>query len=350
MKAYEAPLTLVRSISSRIDRFLAAILLTVALAAVMPARGEAAVAVGWLTDAAIALLFFMHGAKLSPEVAFLGARHWRLHSIIFLSTFVLFPLLGIFARFLAPGLLPEPLWAGLILLTALPSTVQASIALTSVAGGNVPAALCSASASNLLGVFLTPLIAGLLLTRHGLDVSARSVLAIVVQLLLPFVAGQLLRPWIGPHVTRHARALRSVDYGSILLIVYSAFSHGVVDGIWHQIDAAELLKVALVDVVLLGAVITILTFASRQLGFSRADEITIVFCGSKKSLASGLPIATLLFAGHVGLVVLPLMLFHQIQLMVCASLARHYAARRVAASAQLPGLPATSVSPSSAGA
>ena len=350
MKAYEAPLTLVRSISSRIDRFLAAILLTVALAAVMPARGEAAVAVGWLTDAAIALLFFMHGAKLSPEVAFLGARHWRLHSIIFLSTFVLFPLLGMFARFLAPGFLPEPLWAGLILLTALPSTVQASIALTSVAGGNVPAALCSASASNLLGVFLTPLIAGLLLTRHGLDVSARSVLAIVVQLLLPFVAGQLLRPWIGPHVTRHARALRSVDYGSILLIVYSAFSHGVVDGIWHQIDAAELLKVALVDVVLLGAVITILTFASRQLGFSRADEITIVFCGSKKSLASGLPIATLLFAGHVGLVVLPLMLFHQIQLMVCASLARHYAARRVAASAQLPGLPATSVSPSSAGA
>jgi sodium/bile acid cotransporter 7 len=263
--------------------------------------------------------------------------------MVFLSTFALFPLLGISARLLAPGLLPDPLWAGLILLTVLPSTVQSSIAFTSVAGGNVPAAICSASASNLLGVFLTPLIAGFLLTRHGLDVSARSVLAIVVQLLLPFVAGQLLRPWIGAYVTRHARALKGVDYGSILLIVYSAFSHGVVDGIWHQIDAGELFKVALVDVVLLGAVITILTFASRQLGFSRADEITIVFCGSKKSLASGLPIATLLFAGHVGLVVIPLMLFHQIQLMVCASLARHYAARRVAATEQLPGLPAPSV-------
>jgi sodium/bile acid cotransporter 7 len=336
-------MTLVRSLWSHIDKFLAAILLTVALAAVMPARGEAAVAVGWLTDAAIALLFFMHGAKLSPEVAFLGARHWRLHCIIFLSTFVLFPLLGIFARFMAPGLLPEPLWAGLILLTALPSTVQASIAFTSVAGGNVPAALCSASASNLLGVFLTPLIAGFLLTRHGLDVSARSVLAIVVQLLLPFVAGQLLRPWIGAYVTRHARALKSVDYGSILLIVYSAFSHGVVDGIWHQIDAGYLFKVAVVDVALLAAVITILTFASRQFGFSRADEITIVFCGSKKSLASGLPIATLLFAGHVGLVIIPLMLFHQIQLMVCASLARHYAARRVTATERHAALPATPV-------
>ena len=227
-------MTLVRSIWSHIDKFLAAILLTVALATLMPARGEASVAVGWLTDAAIALLFFMHGAQLSPEVALRGARHWRLHSMVFLSTFALFPLLGISARLLAPNLLPDPLWAGLILLTALPSTVQSSIAFTSVAGGNVPAALCSASASNLLGVFLTPLIAGFLLTRHGLDISARSVLAIVGQLLVPFVAGQLLRPWIGAYVTRHARALKSVDYGSILLIVYSAFSHGVVDGIWHD--------------------------------------------------------------------------------------------------------------------
>jgi solute carrier family 10 (sodium/bile acid cotransporter), member 7 len=336
-------MTLLRSFWSHIDKFLAAILLTVAFATVMPARGETAVAFGWLTEAAIALLFFMHGAKLSPEVALLGARHWRLHVMVFLSTFALFPLLGISARFLAPNFLPEPLWAGVILLTALPSTVQASIAFTSVAGGNVPAALCSASASNLLGVFLTPLIAGFLLTRHGIDISARSVLAIVVQLLVPFVAGQLLRPWIGAYVTRHARALKSVDYGSILLIVYSAFSHGVVDGIWHQIDAGYLFKVALVDVALLAAVITILTFASRQLGFSRADEITIVFCGSKKSLASGLPIATLLFAGHVGLVIIPLMLFHQIQLMVCASLARHYAARRVTATERHAALPATPV-------
>ena len=126
---------------------------------------------------------------------------------------------------------------------------------------------------------------------------------------------------------RHARVLKSVDYGSILVIVYSAFSQGVVNGIWHQIEATQLLQLALVDAALLATVIAILTFASRQLGFSRSDEITIVFCGSKKSLASGLPIATLLFAGQVGLVIIPVMVFHQIQLMVCASLARHYAAR-----------------------
>jgi sodium/bile acid cotransporter 7 len=333
---------LLRSVWSRIDRFLAAILLTVAFAAVMPARGEAAAAVGWLADAAIVLLFFMHGAKLSPQEALVGARHWRLHVMVFLSTFALFPLLGISARFLAPGFLPGPLWAGVILLTALPSTVQASIVFTSVAGGNVPAAMCSATASSLLGVFLTPLIAGFLLASHGLDISARSVLGIVVQLLLPFVAGQLLRPWIGAYLARHPRALKSVDYGSVLILVYAAFSHGVVDGIWHQIGAGDLFKVTLVDIALLAAVMTILTFASRQLGFSRADEIAIVFCGSKKSLVNGVPIASLLFAGHVGLVVIPLMVFHQIQLMVCAALARHYAARRVTMSEPLPGLPATS--------
>src|SRR5580692_13200468 len=198
-------MTLIRSAWSHIDKFLLAILLTVAFAAVMPARGDAAGAVGWLADAAIVLLFFMHGAKLSPEEALLGARHWRLHVMVFLSTFALFPLLGMSARFLAPGFLPGQLWAGLILLTALPSTVQASIVFTSVAGGNVPAAMCSASASSLLGVFLTPLIAGFLLTRHGIDISARSVLAIVAQLLLPYVAGQLSRPWIGAYLTRHPR-------------------------------------------------------------------------------------------------------------------------------------------------
>jgi solute carrier family 10 (sodium/bile acid cotransporter), member 7 len=335
-------MTLIRSVLSRIDGFLAAILLTVAFAAVMPARGDAAEAVGWLTDAAIVLLFFMHGAKLSPEEAVRGARHWRLHMMVFLSTFALFPLLAMSARFLAPHFLPGPLWAGVILLAALPSTVQASVVFTSVAGGNVPAAMCSATASSLLGVFLTPLIAGFLLTRHGIDISARSVLAIAEQLLLPFVAGQLLRPWIGSFLTRHPRMLKSVDYGSVLILVYAAFSHGVVDGIWHQIDASDLFKVALVDITLLASVMTILTFGSRQLGFSRSDEIAIVFCGSKKSLVNGVPIATLLFAGHVGLVVIPLMLFHQMQLMVCASLARHYAARRVTASEPLPALPATS--------
>ena len=311
---------------SRIDPFLAAILLTVALASVVPARGETADVAAWATDGAIMLLFFMHGARLSPEAALAGLRHWRLHAVIFLSTFVLFPLLVVGLHAVAPELLSPPLWAGLILLSALPSTIQASIAFTSIAGGNVPAALCSASASNLLGTVLAPLIAGLLLASSA-PLSAHSMLDIGLKLLVPFLAGQLLRPWIGAFITRRRLALKFVDYGSILLIVYSAFSEGVVNGIWHQVDAGQLVRLALIAAALLAIVMTILTFASRRLGFSRADEITIVFCGSKKSLATGISIATVLFAGHVGLAILPMMLFHQIQLMVCASLARRYASR-----------------------
>jgi sodium/bile acid cotransporter 7 len=218
-----------------------------------------------------------------------------------------------------------------ILLCALPSTVQASIAFTSIARGNVPAALCSATLSNLIGIVLTPVLVGFLLsTGQGGSqggVSVHAVGDILAQLLLPFAAGQALRPWIGAWAERNRRLLTVVDRGSILLVVYAAFSEGMVAGIWHSIDAATMARLFVVDAALLVAVLAATTLLSRRLGFSRADEITIVFCGSKKSLASGLPMASVLFAGSsVGLIVLPLMLFHQLQLMVCATLARRYAA------------------------
>ena len=275
--------------------------------------------------AMIALMFFLQGARLAPRAALAGARHWRLHAVVLGSTFLLFPALGLTARAIAPGLLTPPLWAGVLMLCVLPSTVQSSIAFTSIARGNVAAALCAATASNLFGILLTPLLAGLLLSAHG-GFSARGVGDIVLQLLLPFVAGQLARPWIGEWVGRHKRLTSLVDRGSILLVVYVAFSEGVTHGIWHQLDAGQFAALLLLDAALLAAVLLATAGISRLLGFGRADRITIVFCGSKKSLASGLPMASVLFAGQsLGLVVLPLMLFHQLQLMVCAALARRYA-------------------------
>lgn len=318
------------AVVSRVDPFLGALVATVGLATLIPATGEAATAVGAATDIAIALMFFMHGTRLSPQAALAGASHWRLHAMVFFGTFVLFPLIGVSARAVFPALLSPPLWTGVILLTTLPSTVQASVAFTALAGGNVPAAMCSASASNVLGVFLSPLLCGILLSRAGAGVSPPAVLQIVVELVLPFLFGQLSRPVLGAFMKRHAGMLKFVDYGSILLIVYAAFSHGVAEGIWHQVKIPQLIELALVDAALLGAVMISLTMLSRRLGFSRSDEITIVFCGSKKSLVSGLPIAAILFAGHpLGLIVLPIMLFHQLQLMVCAAMARRYAAGRV---------------------
>jgi solute carrier family 10 (sodium/bile acid cotransporter), member 7 len=308
-----------------VDPYIAAIVGMVCLASVLPAHGSGATVAGYATNAAIALLFFVHGARLSPQAALAGAWHWRLHVVVLASTFMLFPALGLGARALFPGLLTPPLWTGVILLCALPSTVQSSIAFTSIARGNVPAALCAATASNLLGMGLTPLLVGLLLSAHR-GFSARGTGEIVLQLLLPFAAGQLARPWVGGWAMRHKALLGLVDRGSILLVVYAAFSEGVTHGIWRQLGLADLARLVAVDAALLAAVLAITTYGSRLLGFSRDDEVTIVFCGSKKSLASGLPMATVLLAGQsVGLIVLPLMLFHQIQLMVCATLAKRYA-------------------------
>lgn len=308
-----------------IDPYVAAIVGMVCLASLLPVHGSGAVVAGHVTGAAIALLFFLHGARLSPRAALAGAWHWRLHVVVLASTFVLFPALGLAGKALFPGLLSPPLWTGVILLCVLPSTVQSSIAFTSIARGNVPAALCAATASNLLGMGLTPLLSGLLLSAQG-GFSVRGAGDIVLQLLLPFAAGQLARPWIGDWAARHKKLLGLVDRGSILLVVYAAFSEGVTQGIWHQLSLADLGRLVAVDAALLAAVLALTTHGSRLLGFSRPDEVTIVFCGSKKSLASGLPMATVLLAGQsVGLIVLPLMLFHQMQLMVCAALAKRYA-------------------------
>jgi solute carrier family 10 (sodium/bile acid cotransporter), member 7 len=317
-----------RTLLSRLspDPYIAGILGMVVLASLMPAHGSGMAAASGAGTVAIALIFFLQGARLGPRAALAGARHWRLHATVLGSTFLVFPVLGLTARAIAPGLLTPPLWAGLLLLCVLPSTVQSSIAFTSIASGNVAAALCAATASNLLGILLTPLLAGLLLSTTG-GFSARGVGTVVLQLLLPFAAGQLARPWIGDWVGRNRRLASLVDRGSILLVVYVAFSEGVTHGIWHQLDAGHFAALLLLDAALLAAVLLVTTGASRLLGFDPADRITVVFCGSKKSLASGLPMAGVLFAGQsLGLVVLPLMLFHQLQLMVCAALARRYAA------------------------
>jgi sodium/bile acid cotransporter 7 len=313
----------------RVDPYILALLLTVAVASLFPARGAVATGFGHATTIAIGLLFFLYGARLSTREAVDGLKHWRLHGLVFLATFVLFPLLGVLSLLLVPWALTPGLFTGLMFLCFLPSTVQSSIAFTSIARGNVAAAICSASFSNMIGIVLTPLLVTVFLSTGTGGVSLGAVRDIMLQLLLPFVAGQLLRRWIGGFITRHKKVLSYVDRGSILLVVYAAFSAGVVAGIWERLSVVSLLVLLAVNAALLAVVLVATTFAARRLRFSTEDEIAIVFCGSKKSLASGLPMATVLFpAATVGLTVLPLMMFHLMQLMVCAWLARRYGARK----------------------
>ncbi len=324
-----------------IDNFTLALVATVTAATLLPARGAMAAVFDGATVFAIALLFFLHGAKLSREAIIAGATHWRLHLTVFLATFGLFPLLGFALKpLLAPLVTPE-LYLGVLYVCALPATVQSAVAFTSIARGNIPAAICSASASSIIGIFLTPLLVGALMGAQSPAGSGgetlHAVWKIIAQLLLPFIAGQIARQGIGRWVDRNKGLLRFVDQGSILLVVYVAFSAAVLQGLWHQVPPLSLGGTLVVNVVLLILVLLATRTAARLQGFDREDEITTVFCGSKKSLASGVPMAKVLFAGHsVGVILLPLMLFHQMQLMVCAVLARRYAARHEAAPAAAP--------------
>ena len=309
-----------------LDPFLLLLIGMVALASVLPASGDGAVLVGHLSTAAIMLLFFLHGARLPHAAVRDGVLKWRLHGAVLLSTYLLFPLLGVLL--VRSGLAGGTMATGILFLTLVPSTVQSSIAFTSIAGGDVAAAVVSAAFSNLFGILITPLLVALLLSGSGAAMSGDAVLSIIVELLLPFVAGHLLHRRLGGFLKRHRALTLTVDRGSILLIVYAAFSHAVTMHLWDEVSALDLLRLFGLSLVILGLVLVITWQVGKLLGFPLQDRIVLLFCGSKKSLASGVPMAGVLFSpAALGLAILPLMLFHQIQLIACAIIARHLAAR-----------------------
>jgi len=312
------------------DSFTAAIIAVAVLAVILPCSGDSARWIGIGSEVAIAVLFFLQGARLSRSAVLGAALHWRLHGVILAATFLVFPVLGLALSPLAGTMLAQPLYVGLLFLCALPSAVQASVVFTSIAGGNVAAALCSASLSSILGIVLTPLLVGVLLHVHG-EGAVNGIGSIAARLLLPFLAGQILQATLDDWMRHHRKLVRTVDHVSVLLMVYAVISAATLSGMWSRLPAWDLLVLVLIDAGLLLTMLGITAFAARRLGLSREDEIAIVFCGSKKSLVTGIPMANALFPGPtLGLVVLPLMIFHQLQLMACATLAQRYAARDTA--------------------
>lgn len=312
----------------KIDKFLVALLAVVLIASIAPARGEAVQYLSVLTSVAIGLLFFLHGARLSRAAVLEGIGAWRVHLAVSGATFVMFPILGLFAQRLADVWLPPTIGAGVLLLCLMPSTVQSSIAFTAMGKGNISAAVCSAALSNVLGVVLTPLLVSVLFARHGGEVTG-GIFKIIAQLLIPFVAGHLMRPLLLNLLDRDKALLARFDRGVILLVVYTAFSAAVMEGLWQRYSLGDLAWTAAIGAAILAVALIGTTAGARLLRFSLPDEVAIVFCGSKKSLASGVPIAGALFpAALVGPMILPLMLFHQMQLMACAVLAERYAKRQ----------------------
>jgi sodium/bile acid cotransporter 7 len=302
----------------RLDPFVVALLATAAAASALPVTAAAQDALWWISRAGVALLFFGYGVRLRTAEVVASLAHWRLHAAILTTTYVVFPLLGLAGAVVLDG----GLRTGVLLLAVVPSTMQSSVAFTSIARGNVAGAVVGAAASNLVGVVLTPLLVGLLIGAEA-DLTGTALGKIALLLLAPFALGQLLRPALAGWADRHERPLRVYDRATILVIVFLAFSEGRSQHVWNGLGFGELAQLAGVLVALLAAVMAWTTFLSRF--FAAADRAPIVFCGTHKSLAAGLPMAGILFdRSDIVLFVLPLMLYHQLQLMVCAWLAARW--------------------------
>ncbi|NWL77547.1 bile acid:sodium symporter [Pseudomonas taiwanensis] len=313
------------------DWFLGGMLLAVSLAWLFPNVGKhgGTLHAGSLINAGVFLVFFLHGINLSTEQIKKGLGNWRLHAMVQVFTFAIFPLFWLGANKLLGGQVPPALMLGFFYLCALPSTISSSVALTGSAGGNVPAAILNASLSSLLGVFLTPWLISLVADANGGIDLGKTLLDLSLLLLLPLLLGQILRPLWGKFFARYKRYTGVFDKLVILLLVFASFSDSVAGGVWQQ-QGPETLIVAFVGCALLLALMLWLTTRSaRSLGFSHEDEIAAVFCATKKSLAAGAPMAAIIFGASpaLGLILLPIMLYHQMQLIVCAVMAERYSLR-----------------------
>jgi sodium/bile acid cotransporter 7 len=324
-----------RSVMSLVEKmkkewFLVGMVVAIALATITAPLGQSG---GWihldqLTGIGVAIVFFLHGLGLSPQKIKQGVSNWKLHVYIQCATFVVYPLLWLL---LGDGLLaylPSALAFGFCYLFVLPSTISSSVAMTSVGKGNVPGAIFNASLSSILGVVITPLLIQLFMGFEGvkLDLLA-SVWSIAKLLLLPMIAGQWLRPWLIAWVEKHKSVVNKIDKYVILLIVYNAFCDSVANGIWHDFSMGMLASSIALCCVILLVMVHLIQWGARKTGFALSDEVAAVFCGTKKTLAAGVPMAKVIFGAdpNLGMLLLPIMLYHPIQIFYCAILANRYA-------------------------
>ncbi len=306
-----------------LDPFVALLMLTLLVAALLPPTGYAATALGEIRGIVIAVVFFSAGLRLSPAATWAGLKAWRLHTATLAMTFVIFPAVAALFAWTVTPWVSRDLITGLLFLGALPSVVQTSVAFTSVARGNTAAAVCAASLSSLAGVVVTPLLVLALIGSYA-GIGLGQFGQVAVQLLLPFALGQLLHARLAEWAGRHAFTLRWIDRGSVLMIVYSAFGGAVAGGVWHRLPAAQLLLVAVLCAALLAIALALTSFGGRALGLEPGDRAVLVFCGSEKSLTIGLPMSAILFTGPLaGVVIIPVIVYHQLQLIVCSVVARH---------------------------
>ena len=315
----------------RPDWFLFGMAAAVALAWVFPDPGAKGGTLHpeLLNKLGVALIFFLHGLTLSFAALAAGTRKWRVHLVVQLCTFLAFPLLGLLLMGVTAGRVDEDLRAGLFFLCALPSTVSSSVALTAAARGDVPTAVFNATLSSLLGVVLTPLWLQLALGAAGQSLPlGQVVLDLIRWLVLPLLVGQGFRPLLGNFATRHKARIGVLDRLTILLLVYTSFCDSMKAQVWSS-GLTPLAVSAVASITLLALTMTSVWLISGALGFERGERITALFCGSKKTLASGVPMARVIFGASPGLalILLPIMLYHPLQLVVGGWLAGRFGSK-----------------------
>lgn len=285
-----------------------------------------------LNKLGIALVFYLNGMGLSMQALRQGALRWRVHVLVQFSTFGVFPLLGLALMQLGKGWIAPELLLGYFYLCALPSTVSSSVALTVAAKGNVPAALFNATLSSLIGVVLTPLWMAFAMGHEGQPLDVMPIMVdLLVWVISPLVAGQLSRPWLSAWASRHKARITQVDRLTILALVYTSFSDSVQQGIWTNYGSGVVFQALAICGLLFFIIYSFTELSARWLQLGEEDRIAAVLCGSKKTLASGVPMAHLIFGAHpaLGLILIPIMLYHPLQLAVGGVLSQRWADREI---------------------
>jgi sodium/bile acid cotransporter 7 len=314
----------------KLDYFLVGLIAVVATGFAFPSLGASGglLHLDGVTTYGICGVFFLYGLTLAPERMLHGFRKMKVHAAVQLMTFAVFPAVVLAALWIFPHVLPDAVNIGLFYVATLPSTVSSSVAMVSMARGNVPVALFNATISSLIGVVVTPLWMAWYLASVGFSIPLLpTLLKVALLVILPIVLGQIGRRWLLGWITRNGYWVKHLDRVIILAIVLNSLSDATAAGIWTSHKPTLLIETAAAAMALFFVIYGIGLGVARLLGFDRDDRIAFLFCGSKKSLAVGVPLAPVIFAGmaDIGLIIVPIMVFHFFQLVVVSGLAARHA-------------------------
>ncbi|MBV7363652.1 bile acid:sodium symporter [Actinomycetaceae bacterium TAE3-ERU4] len=316
--------SIIKKINASVDYYILLLLLVLSVGILIPLPSQLVTIISFAAKAAVVLLFFLYGARLPTNEVIDGLKNWKVQTLVFIATFFLFPLFGLASHKLLIPILGSDFALGFLFLTLLPSTIQSSVTFTSIAHGNVPAAVCAATVSNLSGMFITPFLAGIFLNQSGVTFSFHTITGVLFQLLLPFVCGQLLQSYIGQTIRKYPQVTSLTDRTTIVLIVASAVASATAAGLWDSVSFYNVVALLLSSAFLLLTMLLLTWWSASLGGLSYQDKVVVLMCGSKKSLTSGLPIATVLFSPALtAAVTIPVLIFHQFQLVVCAIIAQY---------------------------